>query len=101
MSDFISVAKITDVPDGEGRVVEAGGLAIALFNIDGDFHALDNVCLHRGGPLGDGICADGTVTCPWHGWQFDIRSGECVSSPGETVDRYEVRVEGDDVQVKL
>ena len=62
MSDFISVAKLTDVPSGEGRVVEAGEVAIALFNIDGTFHALDNTCLHRGGPLGDGICVDGTGT---------------------------------------
>ncbi|MCH7824760.1 MAG: Rieske (2Fe-2S) protein [Acidobacteria bacterium] len=101
MSDFISVAKLTDVPSGEGRVVEAGGVAIALFNVDGTFHALDNTCLHRGGPLGDGVCADGTVTCPWHGWQYDMATGECKSMPGESVDTYEVRVEGEDVQVKL
>ncbi len=57
MSDFISVARVTDVPSGEGRVVEAGDVPIALFNVDGTFHALDNTCLHRGGPLGDGVCA--------------------------------------------
>ncbi len=101
MADFISVAKLTDVPSGEGRVVEAGGVPIALFNVDGTFHAIDNTCLHRGGPLGDGVCADGIVTCPWHGWQYDMATGECMGMPGESVDTYEVRVEGDDVQVKL
>ena len=101
MADFISVAKTTDIPEGEGRVVDAGGTPVALFNVDGSFHALDNTCIHRGGPLGDGICEATTVTCPWHGWQYDVTSGECTSSPGESVDRYEVRVAGDDVQVKL
>ena len=69
MSDFISVAKTTDVPAGEGRVFEVDGVPVAVFNIDGTFHALDNTCLHRGGPLGEGICNATTVTCPWHGWQ--------------------------------
>lgn len=101
MSDFISVAKINDVPAGEGRVIEANGTTVALFNVDGGFHALDNTCIHRGGPLGDGFCAGTTVTCPWHGWQFNVASGECLNMPGESVGTYEVRVEGDDVQVKV
>lgn len=100
MSDFTSVAKVDDVPDGEGRVVDADGIEVALFNVEGDFHALDNTCIHRGGPLGEGICDDHTVTCPWHGWQFDVTTGECKNSPGESVDSYEVRVEGDEVLVK-
>ena len=101
MSDFISVARVDDVPAGEGRVVDANGVSVALFNIEGEFRALDNTCIHRGGPLGDGICHATTVTCPWHGWQFDIATGECASSPGERVDTYEVRVAGDDVRVKV
>ncbi len=101
MSDFISVAKTADVPAGEGRVFEVDGTPVAVFNIDGTFHALDNTCLHRGGPLGDGICNATTVTCPWHGWQYNVTTGECASAPGEKVDTYEVRVEGDDVQVKV
>ena len=101
MSDFISVAKVTDVPSGEGRVVEAGGVPVALFNVEGTFQALDNTCIHRGGPLGDGMCANGKVTCPWHGWQYDIATGECTSAPGQGVSSYEVRVEGDDILVKV
>ena len=75
MSDFIWAAKANDIPSGEGRVCEVNGVAIALFNVDGTFHALDNTCIHRGGPLGDGICTDGTVTCPWHGWQYELDTG--------------------------
>ena len=101
MSDFTKVAKITDVPEGEGRVFHARGMEVAVFHLEGQFHALDNTCIHRGGPLGDGICAGATVTCPWHGWQFDIVSGKCVNMPGEGVATYETRVEGEDVQVKL
>lgn len=100
MSDFISVAKSGDIPDGEGRVCSAGGIEVAVFHVDGNYYALDNTCIHRGGPLGDGVCHDSTVTCPWHGWQFDVKSGACRNMPGESVDTYEVRVEGDDVQVK-
>ena len=101
MSDFISVAKTADVPAGEGRVFEVDGTPVAVFNIDGTFHALDNTCLHHGGPLGEGICDATTVTCPWHGWQYDVTTGQCINAPGEKVDTYEVQVEGDDVQVKV
>ena len=100
MSDFIRVAKVSDVPAGEGRVVDANGTPVALFRVDGDFHAIDNMCIHRGGPLGDGFCNDKTVTCPWHGWRFDVASGECINMPGR-VDTYEVKVEGDNVLVKV
>ena len=101
MSDFISVAKTSDLAPGEGKVVEAGGTSVALFNVDGDFHALDNTCLHQGGPLGEGLCEATTVTCPWHGWQYDVSTGDCLNAPGLAVDKYEVRVDGDDVQVKV
>jgi nitrite reductase/ring-hydroxylating ferredoxin subunit len=101
MSDFINVAKISDVPEGEGRVFHVGRIEVAVFHVDGSFHALDNTCIHRGGPLGDGMCSGTTVTCPWHGWQFDVVSGKCLNSPGESVDRYETRIDGDDLQVKI
>ena len=101
MSDFIWAAKANDIPSGEGRVCEVNGVAIALFNVDGTFHALDNTCIHRGGTLGDGICTDGTVTCPWHGWEFSMTTGECKGMPGQSVDTYEVRIEGEDIHIKL
>lgn len=100
MCDFTSVAKVGDVADGEGRTVQAGGTAVALFKVGDTFYALDNTCIHRGGPLGDGACSNGVVTCPWHGWQYDIATGACLNQPGESVDTYEVQVDGDDIRVK-
>ncbi|SUZ60556.1 uncharacterized protein METZ01_LOCUS13410 [marine metagenome] len=101
MSDFTWAAKANDIPSGEGRACEVNGVAIALFNVDGTFYALDNTCIHRGGPLGDGFCTDGTVTCPWHGWEYSMATGECKNVPGQSVDTYEVRVDGEDIHVKL
>lgn len=101
MSEFTSVAKRSELQPGEGKVVHVNGHAIALFNIDDTFHAIDNTCLHRGGPLGDGQVDEDVVTCPWHGWQYDVTTGECTTTPGQQVESYEVRVEGDDIQVKI
>ena len=92
MSDFIWAAKANDIPSGEGRVCEVNGVAIALFNVDGTFHALDNTCIHRGGPLGDGICTDGTVTCPWHGWEYDVTDGQHQSIPALKHTSIQVRI---------
>ena len=70
MSEFIKVAKISDIPVGRSAVIEMGGRTIALFNVNGEFFALDNTCMHRGGPLGEGFVDQNnlTVQCPWHGW---------------------------------
>lgn len=101
MPEFTSVAKAGEVPEGEGRVIKVDGVDVALFHLDGEYYAIDNTCVHRGGPLGEGMCDGIVVTCPWHGWQYDVTSGECQNVPGEGVESYEVRIEGDDVQVKV
>ena len=101
MPDFTSVAKTSDLAPGECKVVDANGTAIALFNLDGTFYALDNTCAHHGGPIGDGFCEGNIVKCPWHGWPYDITTGECTRHEGQKVDAYEVQVVGDDVQVKV
>lgn len=99
MPEFVTVAKAGDIPAGECRVVDARGRQVALFNVDGQFHALDNTCLHRGGPLGEGELDGSIVTCPWHGWTYDVTSGQCTFNPGAQVEKLEVRVEGEEVQV--
>jgi nitrite reductase (NADH) small subunit len=101
MPDFVTVAAVSDVPPGQGRVVDVGTVSIALFNVDGAFHAIDNTCPHRGGPLGLGFVQGGTVTCPWHNWTFDVTTGRHVLSAKVSVPRYEVRVVGSSVQVRL
>jgi nitrite reductase/ring-hydroxylating ferredoxin subunit len=101
MGEFVRVTGTTDVKSGQGIVVEVNGKILAVFNVDGAFHAIDNTCIHRGGPLGEGDLEGSVVTCPWHGWQYDVITGACVANPAATVERYEVKVEGTDVKVLL
>jgi nitrite reductase/ring-hydroxylating ferredoxin subunit len=102
MANLVRAASVGEIPPGTGKCVEVNGKEIALFNVDGKFHAIDNTCLHRGGPLGEGE-VDGTiVTCPWHGWQYDILTGKNImDDTGDGVACYEVKVEGDAVLVAV
>lgn len=98
---FVKVALVADVNEGEGKVVKANGREIALFKHNGQFFALDNTCKHAGGPIGEGWLEDTIVTCPWHGWRYDITSGNCEMFPGVKLDAFAVKVEGDDVLVDV
>ena len=97
---MVRVADINHVPPGTGKVIRARGRAIALFNISGTFYALDNVCTHRGGPLGEGKVDGTVVTCPWHGNQFDVTTGRVVMGTRPAT-AYAVHTEGDDVLIDL
>jgi nitrite reductase/ring-hydroxylating ferredoxin subunit len=99
MEEFLRVAGTVELKPGSGMVVEVSGKTLAIFNIDGTFHAIDNTCVHRGGPLGEGDIEGAIVTCPWHGWQYDVTTGTCVANPAAKVVRYEVKIEGADVKV--
>ena len=99
MADFKKVASKADIPEGSGKAVELDGKKVAVFNVGGDFHAINNTCAHRGGSLGEGSLEDATVTCPLHGWQYDVKTGECSTTPGAKMEVYEVKVEGDDILV--
>jgi len=99
LARFQTVIRAADLPAGTGRVVHVDGVAIALFNVDGRFHAIDNTCPHQGGPLGEGFLDGCRVTCPWHFWQFDVTRGHAPEFPEMTIDRYVVKVEGGDVFV--
>jgi nitrite reductase/ring-hydroxylating ferredoxin subunit len=101
MAHYVRVAGASDVPPGSGAVVDAGGRAVALFNVGGRFYALDNTCLHRGGPVGEGDLDGTIVTCPWHGFQYDVTTGRNVFDPEVGLETYPVRVEGEDVLVGL
>ena len=93
-SQFITVAKLADLDPGTCRSVELKDVGLALFNVEGEIFALENTCPHAGGPLGEGTLEDEVVTCPWHGWKFNVRTGQRLKNPsqGWTVQRYEVRV---------
>ena len=102
------MARILRIPDavslavGSGKVVETDGKTIALFNVEGEILAIDNECPHRGGPLGEGALDGHVVTCPLHGAQFDVRTGEVLRPPAASgVRRYPVRVDGQDVLIEL
>ena len=90
MGAFVRVIGITDVKPGHGIVAEVNGKTLAVFNVDGTFHAIDNTCIHRSGPLGEGDVEGSIVTCPWQGWQYDDSTGACVANPTTKVERYEV-----------
>lgn len=101
MSDFVSVAKVDDVLPGQGKTVQIAGRSIALFNVDGTFYAVDDTCLHRGGPLGEGELTGHLVACPWHGWKYDLRTGVSITNPAAKVSCYETRIEGDELQISF
>ena len=102
MADFVKVATTNDVEPGQSRMVDVKGKPIALFNVDGNFFAVDNTCTHRGGPLAEGAISGHEETCPWHGARFDVRTGEVAGPPAQkSVASYGVRVTGTDVEVEV
>ena len=101
MANFTKVAQQSEVSPGTGKVIDAGGKKIALFNVDGTFYAVDNTCKHRGGPIGEGDLSGSIVTCPWHGWEYDVRTGKNQENLSIRLGCYQVKVEGDDVLVEI
>ncbi|HTS16542.1 MAG TPA: Rieske 2Fe-2S domain-containing protein [Verrucomicrobiae bacterium] len=101
MSNLIKVAEVGDLQPGECKTVAVGERELALYNVGGKFYATDNVCPHRGGPLGEGALNGNIVTCPWHGWRFDVSTGQNPMIPTAKVESFECVVEGNDVKVKL
>jgi len=101
MAEFLKVAELSDLKPGSCTAVEAGGKTIVLCNVDGALYAFDNACIHRGGPLSEGEIAGDVVTCPWHGWQYDVRTGEKCGDRSKKIATCLVKVEGDGVMVAL
>ncbi len=99
MADFTQVATRAEIPDGTAKVVELDGKTFAVFNCGGKFYATTNTCPHRGGPLGEGQVAGSHVTCPWHGWEFDVSTGACLTNPTTVIASYPVQVQGDAILV--
>ena len=97
----VRVGRAADVPAGSGRVFEAAGRTLAVFNVDGTFYAIDNECSHRGGPLGEGDLEGTVVLCPWHAWRWDVTTGNNANNPAVKVACYPVSVEGEAVFVEI
>jgi nitrite reductase (NADH) small subunit len=106
MSGYIKLCSAAELPPANTAreftvQTAAGERVVCIANVDGVISAMDNVCLHRGGPLGQGTIADGKLICPWHGWQFDPQTGAAVHNPAARVRVYPIKVEGEDVFVEL
>ena len=95
------VAKLSEIQEGQPLVIDADNNTIALFKVQGAVYALDNTCPHQGGPLGEGYLDGFEVTCPWHAWTFDVKTGDCQSSPGFKQPTYPVKIEGDDIAIEV
>ncbi len=98
---FVRAARAQDVPPGKIYEFQVGGQAVAIANVGGKFHAINSVCAHEGGPLGEGELDGTTVTCPWHMWQYDVTTGKLVQNSSLGVDCYPVEVRGEDVFVDI
>lgn len=101
MSRLITVATLADLPPGKCLSVEVEGRGVALFNVNGTIFATDNTCPHAGGPLGEGTLTGTTVTCPWHGWRYDVHTGERPENPAFKVACFPVELEGGTIRVRM
>ncbi len=98
-----AVCRRQDVPPDRGWPVRVGERFIAVFAVAGELRAVENECLHVGNPLDDGFVSDGCVTCPWHGWRYDLRTGEHLTMFGRRkgLRTYPIRLEGDTILVDV
>lgn len=102
MGEFVKVAKTSEIEDRCAKCVEIRGRSIALFNLGGEFFAIDDCCSHEDAPLSEGTIEGEEVECPWHAARFNIKTGEALSPPAyENIDTFKVRITGDDLEVEL
>ena len=101
MGNLVKIVRKDELKEGQAKVVRVGDEEIAVFRVDHEFFATRNKCLHRGGPLGDGELAGHYVTCPWHGWTYDVRTGSFGIIPTLRVKTYKITEDGEDLFVEL
>jgi nitrite reductase/ring-hydroxylating ferredoxin subunit len=95
----VVVARATDIPEGERKLVHVDALTIGIFHHKGEWHAYRNLCLHRGGPVCTGTLDGDTITCPWHGFQYDVTDGHLLVDPRAKLDTYRVELINDEIHV--
>ncbi len=101
MANFVKVAQTSEIPDGQGKCVEVEGKRIAIFNVEGTYYAIDDICPHQGGPLGEGELSGTVVTCPWHGWEYDVTTGVNRDDSEVVQEKFEVMIDGTDIFVAV
>ena len=102
MGQFLKVAKVSEISPGNAKQIDAGGRTIALFNLKGQFYAIDNSCTHVGGSLVSGEIIDEDVICPLHGARFNIPTGKVLGPPArENISTYKIRIDGDNIEIDV
>ena len=102
MAKLVKIVETKDLPPGQAAAFDLEGQRIALFNVEGTFHAIGDTCPHRGGSLSEGSVAGTTVTCQWHGADFDLKTGAVMRPPArQGVPSYRVVIDGGDVQIEI
>jgi nitrite reductase (NADH) small subunit/3-phenylpropionate/trans-cinnamate dioxygenase ferredoxin subunit len=101
VAEFVTVARVGAIAEGTGKAFCVGDKLVAVFNIDGQYHAINDCCPHMGASLAEGHLQDGTVACPWHAWRFRVTDGTWCDNPRIKTDVYEVRVVDDQIQVRV
>ena len=98
---FVRAARKDEIPAGTIREFQVDGKTLAISNVEGKFFAINNTCLHRGGPLGEGELKGKIVTCPWHGWQYDVTTGKVAANPAVGVASFTAEVRGEDIWIDI
>ena len=103
MAEFQTVARVGEIPEGEGRCFEVAGRMVAVFCVDGKYSAIYDTCPHMGASLAQGYVENGGVMCPWHGWRFSVTDGTWLDNPTSKLCQrvYEVQIVGNDIQVSV
>ena len=97
--EYVHLPGAAEIPPGQARAYPVGRYEVAVFNVNGEFYALDNTCPHQGAPIAEGWTEGPLVTCPWHAWCFDVRTGKMTLGEFAGIDRFAVRREGDAIYV--
>ncbi|MEM7584418.1 MAG: non-heme iron oxygenase ferredoxin subunit [Acidobacteriota bacterium] len=102
MGEFVRVGKTSEIAEQHAKCYEVRGRSVAVFNLGGEFYAIDDLCTHEEGPLSEGYIENGRVECPWHAAWFDIKTGKALTEPAyEDQPVFNIRVVGDDLEVEI
>ncbi len=99
MAEFVTVAKVGDIPEGQGETYTVGERLVAVFNVGGEYFAINDLCPHQGASLASGHVEEGVVSCPWHAWRFRVSDGTWCDNPRIKTDSYPVRIVDGQIQV--
>lgn len=101
MSDFVTVARVGDIPEGEGAAYPVGDKVVAVFNDAGEYYAINDLCPHQGASLAEGQLENSVVACPWHGWRFCVHDGTWCDNRRISTDTFDLRIAGEEIQVRV